>query len=116
MTNLLEETLKCVKSSGHSVDDIDWVGTFEYSIDLDALDVDYDDGFGGVEIAEDLCIFFDDGSRLVRRDYDGSEWWEFVAKAPQRPLKHIGNARVKTGRDVKWAYRLAGINELEEEM
>lgn len=114
MKNLLEETLECVRSSGHSTDDIDWIGTFEYTVDLDALDVEYDDDFGCVEIAEDLCVFFDDGSRLVRREYDGSEWWEFVTKNPQRPSKHIERARVK--RNENYDVRLARINGLEEEL
>ena len=114
MKNLLEETLECVRSSGHTADDIDWIGTFEYTVDLDALDVEYDDDFGCVEIAEDLCVFFDDGSRLVRREYDGSEWWEFIHKAPQRPTKHIERAQVKRTKDYKT--RLARINGLEEEL
>ena len=114
MKNLLEETRKCVRSSGHTIKDIDWIGTFEYRIDLDALDVEYDDGFGAVEIAEDLCVFFDDGSRLVRREYDGSEWWEFVTTNPQRPTKHIEHAQVKRTKDYKT--RLAWINGLEEEL
>ena len=112
--NLLKETLKCVRSSGHTTDDIDWIGTFEYTVDLDALDVEYDDGFGLVEIAEDLCVFFDDGTRLVRRDYDGSEWWEFVATNPPRPSKHIEHAKVK--RNENYDTRLARINGLEEEL
>ena len=49
-------------------------------------DFKYDDGFGGEEIPHDLIIYFNDKSYIVRREYDGSEWWEYNA-----PLDYSNN-------------------------
>ncbi|MGB5758858.1 MAG: hypothetical protein WBM50_18240, partial [Acidimicrobiales bacterium] len=42
-------------------------------------DVEYDSGYGSAQVATDLVIVFFDGTKLRRGEYDGSEWWEFIA-------------------------------------
>lgn len=86
--NLKEETLQILENNGKSVDDIEWIGTREYTKpfdrELSVLDVEYDNGFGGQEIAGDLVVVGKD-FWLERDEYDGSEWWEFKTM-PIKPI------------------------------
>ena len=70
--------------------DIKWVGTRDFYIDVqnffECSNVTYDDGYGGVEVAEDLIVVGDDWY-LERASYDGAEWWEFK-KIPTLPERH----------------------------
>ena len=45
--------------------------------DLSLLNVEYDDGYGSQEL--EGIVLFDDGTWLEREEYDGSEWWRFLA-------------------------------------
>ena len=97
--NLKQETLQILERHGLSVDDIEWIGTREYTIpfdrELSVLDVDYDNGFGGQEISEELIVvgkYF----WLERHEYDGSEWWEFKAM-PIKPNEVRGYTKVEGG-------------------
>ena len=83
MTNLLEETKECIAEAGKTPEDIKFIGSTnsgysctwqEYVV---LADVDYDDGFGGQEVATDLKVIFTDGTYMERGEYDGSEWWIF---------------------------------------
>lgn len=93
MSNLLEETKRELSMRGLSFDDVRWVGSSEYEINLDDFirlaDVEYDSGYGGQEVAEDLLIVGDDWW-LSRGEYDGSEWWDFNRK-PKKPENIIQN-------------------------
>jgi len=82
MTNLLRETLEVIGS--RDTKDIIFIGsrytgescTWE---DFKALaDIEYNSGYGGVEISLNLIIVFADGSIMKRREYDGSEWWDLI--------------------------------------
>ena len=83
MQNLLKETKADIKNSGHKISDITFIGSIDsgYSCTWDEFliiaDIEYDNGFGGQEIASDLTIVFGDGSTMWRAEYDGSEWWEY---------------------------------------
>ena len=83
MQNLLKETIKDIKQSGHKVSDITFIGSIDsgYSCTWDEFltlaDIEYDNGFGCQEIASDLTIVFSDGNTMWRAEYDGSEWWEY---------------------------------------
>ena len=46
----------------------------EYESFLDSLDFWYDSGFGAMYVAG--TIWFQDGTWAVRKEYDGSEWWD----------------------------------------
>lgn len=97
--NLLGETKDAISRSGHSTDDVRFVGSRDGSIGLTwgqaekVLDIDYDDGYGSQEIAADLVVAFTDGGFLRRAEYDGSEWWEyeppFRVPEMQKPFKLV---------------------------
>lgn len=90
--NFYEETCKSVNASNHTIDDIDFFSMIvkdesdsdkeiQFSIEdfKRNANFSYDCGYGIAEINLSLKIIFKDGSFLERREYDGSEWWEFVS-------------------------------------
>jgi len=88
MVNLLEETERRIPSYLT----VTWVGSADgkYSITWDqfkylAKDLEYDNGYGGQEIASDLVVVLSDGSWLVRHEYDGSEEWRRVKVPIMQP-------------------------------
>lgn len=99
MRNFLEETRKDIKDSGHTPDDIIFIGSTDTSVcyettweEFQALaDFEYDDGFGAAYVPGDLRIVFADGADLHRGEYDGSEWWEysilFVRPERTKPIR-----------------------------
>lgn len=81
--NLLHETIDDIRRSGHTPDDIIFIGSersghqctwAEFEI---LADREYDAGYGGQRVATDLKIVFSDGHTMWRGEYDGSEWWAF---------------------------------------
>lgn len=83
--NLKYETLKALKDHGRTEDDIVYVGTNTFRIPLEDFwelaNVDYDNGYGGAEIVEDIIVV-GRGWWLERHEYDGSEWWEYKECPP----------------------------------
>lgn len=90
MENLLKETLEDLQRYGKTPTDVRWVGsrdgkhvsTWETFAAL--ADREYYNGFGGVEVCQDLVIVGDDWW-LARAEYDGSEWWAFRTLPTQQP-------------------------------
>jgi hypothetical protein len=86
MINLLKETLSAIERSGHTVKDIAFIGsqTGDYACtwaEFEKLaDKEYDNGYGGQEVACDLIILFTDGTEMWRHEYDGSERWTWREK------------------------------------
>lgn len=84
-TNLLQETLNAIAAGGKTPADVRWVGSFDgrYTItwaEFEQLaDIEYDSGYGGQEIANDLVVVGDDWW-LTRSEYDGSECWAINTK------------------------------------
>ena len=84
--NLKQETLKCLREHNRSENDIvcvcgdDFKITWENFINV-ANNADYDSGYGGQEVAEDLKIIGKDFI-MVRDKYDGAEWWRFINTTP----------------------------------
>jgi hypothetical protein len=82
--NLLAETIESITYSGHTADDVVFIGsrlsghTCTWDQFRDLADVEYDNGYGAPEVASDLEIAFRDGGRLRRREHDGAEGWEYV--------------------------------------
>ena len=81
--NLLKETIECIKDSGHTPEDIHFIGSEstghrctweEFKV---LADREYASGFGASEVATDLIIVFKGGQKMWRGEYDGSEWWEY---------------------------------------
>ena len=88
MTNLYEETVRCLLVYGKSMSDVAFVSGNGHEIPLDnfiesAKSYDYDNGFGGEEVPLDLLIVGKDWW-MERHEYDGSEWWEYK-ELPLRP-------------------------------
>lgn len=104
ITNLLEETLNVMKSCHKDWVDIDFIA-FKDNMTISVADfkkhanAEYDSGFGGAEVSENLVIVFKDGSWLERAEYDGSEWWEYK-KTPEKPLEEGHLTRCLTIRKV----------------
>ena len=83
--NLLKETLEELKDNNLIPSDILWVGskdgkfaiTWEEFVNI--ADVEYNNGFGGQEIADDLVVV---GKNfwLERHEYDGAENWVYREK------------------------------------
>ena len=91
MANLLKETLEILKEHGKTPRDVEWVGSKEWGWftweDFEKIaDIEYDNGYGAQEIAEDLLVVGKDWW-LTREEYDGSEWWQFN-QIPQKPKEY----------------------------
>ena len=91
MINLLKETLEDIESAKKSIEDIRYIGLSDGSYCCDwedfekIADFEYDNGWGGEEIKSNLIIVFKDLSRMIRQEYDGSEWWIHVpAENPRK--------------------------------
>ena len=109
--NLLTETKEAIKDSGHTADDIIFIGSEKTGHsctwpEFEKLaDYEYDNGYGGQEIASDLKIVFNDGSSMWRCEYDGSEWWEHVTpfKMPSelKPIHKLGGVLLSTLEEIQ---------------
>lgn len=113
MINLLKETTDVLKKYDKTTDEVLWVGSIdgEYAITWDefmeiAGEINYDDGYGGQEIATDLIIVGDNWW-FERSEYDGSEWWEFKT-IPKKQLNAKKFTTIYTG-PMAWQ----SIHELE---
>lgn len=90
--NLWQETEGMLRSHGLSLTDVEFVdmpsgwATIE-QFKAVAEDINYDPGYGIEEISCHLRIVGRDWW-LDRREYDGSEWWEYHQR-PQRPENHV---------------------------
>lgn len=88
MENLLQETIIMLDIHGKTFEDVEWIGTREYSMPIDLFKAmanhEYDNGFGTVEVDYDLMIV---GKNwwLEREEYDGSEEWSFKAMPVKKP-------------------------------
>lgn len=106
--NLLAETLYIITKTEHTANDIIFIGSEDsgYQCTWDEYtvlaDFDYDEGYGGVEIATDLIIVFSDSSFMNRGEYDGKEWWEYHTpfKMPEESHKI---SRLKSDKFHHWA-------------
>lgn len=105
--NFLEETKDEIEESGHTTDDIEFIGNRNRTISLGgwkgfakAIDRTYNDDFGNAEVAGDLAIFFKDHSVMFRYEYDGAEWWQYIASSESHrkpPVAVLDPERVWVG-------------------
>lgn len=107
--NLLNETVRGIGNSGHTVHDIMFIGSEDsgYSCDWDKFatlsNQEYDPSFGASEVAQDLIIVFSDGSKMWRGEYDGSEWWEYSTPfIMPKDLKSISKLFAFEGNQCGW--------------
>lgn len=82
MINLWKETIEVLEQHGKSFKDVKSVYGKDFQITLENFEnlakvTNYDVGYGGQEVAEDLTL---SGCNFImkRREYDGSEWWEYI--------------------------------------
>lgn len=121
--NFLTETKRAIKGSGHKPDDIMFIGSLdgEYRISWDKFkDIaafDYDNGFGGQEIASDLIIYFKDHTYITRGEYDGSEWWQYNIILQYNEDDEYKDFNYLKG-DYNWSTveELNNIKEIDEEV
>lgn len=78
--NYADETINALLQKGYEVNDIDWIGTHDFTIPINeffsaARNTNYDNGYGGIATPSDIVIVMKDGSWFERAEYDGSEWW-----------------------------------------
>ena len=94
LRNLWEETIETLKENKKTWEDVLRIGTKNGYIKKElfkklARETNYDNGYGASNVAEDLIIE-GKGFRLVRGEYDGSEWWDYI------PLENfIGNKKLE---------------------
>lgn len=84
MDNLWNETIRVLNDNKLSWDDVLYVACSDFLITKENFEeiakvTNYDDGFGGTDVAEDLVIIGDNWW-LSREEYDGSEWWRYNEK------------------------------------
>ena len=107
--NLYDETVKILSSHDKTISDIEYIGSTRTKINTNkALELmkktNYDSGFGGQEIACNLMIK-GNGFIMIRGEYDGSEWWDYMQTDPSLP---------QVERDVKSFKANIGWDSLEE--
>lgn len=105
--NLLEETLQDIAESGHTPEDIVFIGSRHTGhrctwAEFEKLaNVEYDASFGAQEVASDLEIVFSDGFSMGRSEYDGSEAWSYVKRfrypGKDLPIKQLIVPKEKVG-------------------
>lgn len=82
--NLLTETILEIKENGHLISDVGQVvdtvtgQSCSWMKFRSLSNIEYNDCHGPIEILGSLVIEFSCGSRLERRELDGSEWWDYV--------------------------------------
>ena len=84
MVNFLEETVLKMQSVGKTINDIKWIGSDDFYLDVKefirlAENIEYDNDFGQQEIAADLKIVFNDSSIMIREEYNGAERWVYYS-------------------------------------
>lgn len=98
LQNLWKETLESLEVKGKTWGDVLRVGTEKGYIKKElfeklAKETNYDNGYGASKIAEDLII---EGKkfRMVRKEYDGSEWWSYIPLESFIDNKELQNIKV----------------------
>ena len=112
--NFKQETLEKLEDHNKTWDDVEFVQGNDFVVKnskeeiLELMDFEYDDGYGGAEIARDLVIVGKDWW-LERHEYDGSEWWEYK----ELPEKLTVSKEIERFAGDGWG-SLKGINDIEE--
>ena len=107
--NLYDETVEVLSSHDKTIADIEYIGSTRTKINTNKAlkfmkKTNYDSGFGSQEIACNLMIK-GNGFVMIRGEYYGSEWWDYMQTDPSLP---------QVERDVKSFKVSIGRNTLEE--
>ena len=88
MINLLKETIMFLAKIGKTLEDVLWIGGNDFTISKDDFihlaNVEYDNGYGINYVPRDLKLVGSDWW-IQRREYDGSEGWEYMT-FPTKPI------------------------------
>lgn len=106
--NFLDETERFIVYSGHTTDDIEFIGNRNRTISLgdwggvaEAIDRKYDSDLNFPEVVTDLAVFFDDHSLIVRCVNEGhGGCWEYIPSSQSHldpPMAVMAPERVWTG-------------------
>ena len=96
-TNLWIETVDKLAAQEYKEEEVVWVGSEDgkfaitWSAFKEIANKEYDNSFGGCEVAVDLVIV-GEGFWLGRAEDDGKEWWEL--KTPSR-VTHVPERKKK---------------------
>ena len=116
MKNLWKETICDLAENGKTWDDVICVCCDDFKITKSQFEKlanrEYNDGYGGVEVAQDLMVVGAD-FWLERHQYDGSEWWDYIPFAYEIPKNVIEVKSVITN-NISWV-TLKEIDEQESE-
>lgn len=118
--NFLKETKIKIKETGHSFEDIMFIGSSngEYRINWEKFkkiaDFNYDDGYGSSKIATDLILYFKDKTYMTRGEYDGSEWWEYLVPKLFNENDKYKDFDIIGGNEYMWE-TLKEMNEKKDE-
>ena len=113
-SNLYEETLELLSAFNKTPSDVLAVGSEDYgwttwdNFEEIAKKTDYYQGFGLVEVAKDLKVVGKDWW-LDRREYDGSEWWEFNKIPTIKNMKKIKALTTKQAEELDNDYWGEGL-------
>ena len=94
MKNLWKETICDLAENGKTWDDVIGICCDDFQITKEQFEKlanrEYDNGYGGAEVAQDLMIVGAD-FWLERHEYDGSEWWECkqMPNLAEKPLVSV---------------------------
>lgn len=96
--NLREETLDTLKENGSSWEEVSFISCDGFRIEKNnfkdlAVNTNYDDGYGRQEIASNLKLYGNDFV-MIRLEYEGSEWWEYISTRPNKNLETKTIARL----------------------
>ena len=101
MRYIKKELIDAIKDSGHTTEDIEamviyyepYGGPSKRKLfkEVDEIpdDLQYDAGYGTQELFG--AVLFTDKTWLERREYDGSEWWEFLRPPTHEDLWDLYN-------------------------
>ena len=117
--NLLIETKHVLVDYNLTPDQVTWVGSKDFGWftweDFAAVaDIEYSDGFGAQEVAQDLVVVGKDWW-LERHEYDGSEWWEYKS-TPVKPISYCKPNRVIVTEDQIGWKGLKEVNGIEDDV
>ena len=112
--NLYDETVEILSSHDKTIADIEYIGSTRTKINTNKAlkfmkKTNYDSGFGCQEIACNLMIK-GNGFIMIRGEYYGSEWWDYMQTDPSLPQVERDVKSFKT--DIGWD-TLEEINDLE---
>ena len=87
--NLLKEIIDELDFHRLTLDDVTIIWEGKLITDYSVLDFDYDNGYS-TQIVRDLFLIIDKTHWFERREYDGSEWFEYV-RSPSDKYSYLLN-------------------------